>query len=104
MPLDATPRDRRALVTGATGTIGSAVARALAKAGVWVALHYHYQHERAVELAGELQALGQDPPLVQDDVARDAAALSGRRRRRWAASTSSSTGRGLPPQFTAGDE
>ena len=27
MPHDATPHDRRALVTGATGTIGSAVAR-----------------------------------------------------------------------------
>ena len=34
MPNQATPQDRRALITGATGTIGGAVAPTLAEAGV----------------------------------------------------------------------
>ena len=43
-----------ALVTGASGGIGSAVARELAAEGARVALHYHRNREAAETLADEL--------------------------------------------------
>lgn len=52
------------LVTGASGGIGSACARAFAAEGARVAVHYHRGEERARELAG---ALG-GAPIVQADV------------------------------------
>jgi NAD(P)-dependent dehydrogenase (short-subunit alcohol dehydrogenase family) len=43
-----------ALVCGATGHIGSAVARVLAEAGASVGVHYLHKRARALELAGQL--------------------------------------------------
>ena len=51
------------LVTGASGGIGSAVARAFAAEGAAVALHYHRGEERASALAAEL---GGAPALAAD--------------------------------------
>src|SRR6266852_9452470 len=45
---------KRVLVTGASGGIGSACARAFAEEGADVAIHYHRGRERAEELAAEL--------------------------------------------------
>lgn len=45
-------------VTGASGGIGSAVARVFAQNGYRVALHYHTQQQAAAQLAQEIQAQG----------------------------------------------
>lgn len=64
---------KTALVTGATGAIGSAVCRRLAKDGVTVAVGYRSDPETARALAGELNGLAvycdvTDPKSVQKAV------------------------------------
>jgi 3-oxoacyl-[acyl-carrier protein] reductase len=60
------------LVTGASGGIGAACARAFAAEGARVLVHYHRGEERARALADELGG----PPLAQADL-RDEAAVDG---------------------------
>jgi 3-oxoacyl-[acyl-carrier protein] reductase len=58
-------KDRVVLVTGATGSLGSAVARRAAQEGARLALHAGRRLERAAELRAEL---GGDPLVLQGDV------------------------------------
>jgi 3-oxoacyl-[acyl-carrier protein] reductase len=60
-----------ALVTGASGGIGSATARLLAREGARVAVHYHSNRERAEALAAELDGVALQADL-RDERAADA--------------------------------
>jgi 3-oxoacyl-[acyl-carrier protein] reductase len=55
------------VVTGASGGIGAACARAFSAEGARVALHYHRGEERARALAAELG----DAPVIQADLTRE---------------------------------
>jgi len=59
---------RRALVTGGSGTIGAAIARALAAAGNHVCVHAHGQPDRAEEVAADIVARGGSAEAVRFDV------------------------------------
>lgn len=70
--MSATPR--RALITGASGAIGAAIAERLAGAGHAVVLHANRHAARAQALAERLQAGGADARVVVFDVTDAAAA------------------------------
>lgn len=57
---------KRALVTGASGGIGAAIARAYARNGMRVALHYHSGEEAVKHTLEQLE--GEDHMLVQANV------------------------------------
>lgn len=65
---------RKALVTGASSGIGRAVAAALAKQGVSVAVHYNTGREGAERLAEDIRASGGTAMAVHADLAEDATA------------------------------
>lgn len=68
---------RRALVTGASGAIGSAIARRLAEDGLHVIAHANRNLESAQELAAAIRATGGRAEALAFDVAdRDAAAAA----------------------------
>ncbi|MGB9204353.1 MAG: SDR family NAD(P)-dependent oxidoreductase, partial [Terriglobales bacterium] len=63
--------DRKtALVTGASGMIGSAIAQALGGAGFRVAAHYHRAKESAGEVVASVVAAGGQALAVEADLSR----------------------------------
>ncbi len=57
-----------ALVTGASRGIGKAIAKALAKQGVTVAINYNGSETKALETKKEIEAFGAEAMLCQADV------------------------------------
>lgn len=74
---ESTCQGRVALVTGASGGIGQAIALALARAGAHVSIGYFRRRERAEELCHRIEALGVQALPLQADLtkAEDAAGL-----------------------------
>ncbi len=69
--------DRRvALVSGASGTIGAAIARTLGIAGYRVAVHYRQGKEPAERVAEQILAAGGEALLVEADLSREESAAS----------------------------
>jgi 3-oxoacyl-[acyl-carrier protein] reductase len=68
--------DRIAIVTGASGGIGQAVAVRLAQAGMAVAVHYAGNRNRAQTVADEVNAVGGQSLVVSADVADPAQVVS----------------------------
>lgn len=66
----------RILITGVTGTIGNAIARALAKPAVRIALHYHSATERAELLRIDIEKSGAYASLIRTDLSKPGGASS----------------------------
>ncbi|MGA2744249.1 MAG: 3-oxoacyl-ACP reductase FabG [Candidatus Sulfotelmatobacter sp.] len=61
---------KTALVTGASGTIGAAIAQALGSAGYRVAVHYRHGKESAVAVVDGIVAAGGQALAVEADLSR----------------------------------
>ncbi len=64
-------KGKTALVTGASGTLGSAIARKLAQGGATLALHYRKRKESVEELAEEIRKAGGKAFTVTGDLFTD---------------------------------
>jgi 3-oxoacyl-[acyl-carrier protein] reductase len=75
--LDDRTTDRRvALVTGASGTIGAAIAQALGSAGFRVAVHYRQGKESAGEVVERIVAAGGEAAAVEADLSQQESVAS----------------------------
>ena len=73
---DRTTERKVALVTGASGIIGAAIAKALGAAGFRVAAHYHHGKESADEAVKRIVASGGDASAVTADLTREESVAS----------------------------
>jgi 3-oxoacyl-[acyl-carrier protein] reductase len=67
---DRTTEPKVALVTGASGTIGAAIAQALGRAGFRVAVHYRHGKKSADEVVEHIVAAGGEAWAVEADLSR----------------------------------
>src|ERR1700749_3676008 len=70
--VDHTIDQKVALVTGASGTIGAEIAKALGKAGFRVAVHYRQGKESAEQVVEQIVAAGGSAMAVEADLSREA--------------------------------
>ncbi|MES2886810.1 MAG: 3-oxoacyl-ACP reductase FabG [Pseudomonadota bacterium] len=75
-PVTGLLQGRRALVTGASGAIGSAIARRLSEEGAHVLLHANSRPQAAEELAANLRTLGGQADVCVFDITDDLATQS----------------------------
>jgi 3-oxoacyl-[acyl-carrier protein] reductase len=68
---ECTSERRVALVTGASGVIGSAIAQALGSAGFRVAVHYRHGKESADKLVKHIVAAGGEASIVEADLSQE---------------------------------
>ena len=68
---DRTAERRVALVTGASGTIGAEIAKALGRAGFRVAVHYRHGKESADQVVEHIVASGGEAAAVEADLSRE---------------------------------
>jgi 3-oxoacyl-[acyl-carrier protein] reductase len=73
---DRTAERRVALVTGASGIIGAAIAKALGSAGFCVAVHYRHGKESADEVVERIVAAGGEASAVEADLSREESVAS----------------------------
>jgi 3-oxoacyl-[acyl-carrier protein] reductase len=74
---EAQPDDKKtALVTGASGTIGAAIAQALGIAGYRVAVHYHHGKESAATVVERVVAAGGQALAVEADLSEQQSVAS----------------------------
>lgn len=65
-------KDKTAIITGASGKLGSQIALTLAGAGCNCVCHYHKNAERADDLVTKINTMGQKAIAVQADLANPA--------------------------------
>ncbi len=74
MSLTAYPSEHVSLITGASTGIGAASAIAMARAGSWVAVHYHQSAEKAAAVVATIEGAGGRAFAVQANLAEPPAA------------------------------
>jgi 3-oxoacyl-[acyl-carrier protein] reductase len=74
--VDRSTEKKVALVTGASGVIGSAIAKALASAGFRIAVHYLHGKESADEVVERIVSAGGEASTVQADLSRQESVAS----------------------------
>ena len=65
-------KGKAVLITGASTGIGAAAARAFARHGARLAIHYHASREAAERVAADVRSLGGEAVLVAGDVTQSA--------------------------------